>query len=91
MKKTTDIIARRLALTLLAVLTTSLAWAQISGKGTKDEPYLISSAEDWNILTENVNNKISSWASAYYLQTDDITLGTETDHNRGRQCKKRHF
>lgn len=79
MKKTTDIIARRLALTLLAVLTTSLAWAQISGKGTKDEPYLISSAEDWNILTENVNNKISSWASAYYLLTDDITLGTETD------------
>lgn len=30
MKKTTDIIARRLALTFLAVLTTSLAWAQIS-------------------------------------------------------------
>lgn len=78
MKNTADIFARRLALTLLAVLTTSMAWAQFSGgSGTEDDPYLISSAEDWTTLTNNVNNYVG--ADAYYLLTNDLSLGTETE------------
>lgn len=75
MKKTTDIIARGLALTLLAVFTTSMAWAQLSGKGTENEPYLISSAEDWTVFTETINKQQNQ--SDYYLLTNDITLGSE--------------
>ena len=46
-----------LILTLAAMLTMAqTATAAITGSGTADDPYLISSAEDWNTFANNVNN-----------------------------------
>jgi len=51
-----------------------------SGKGTAEDPFLITSAEDWNILASSVNgtNEIfnSSYEGKYFLLTDDITVTT---------------
>ena len=49
-----------LILTLAAMLTMAqTAWAAITGSGTADDPYLISSTEDWNTFATNVNNGTS--------------------------------
>lgn len=74
MKKTTDIVARRLVLTLLAVLTTTIAFAQLSGNGTVNEPYLINNAEDWITFTNMIND--GNGTTSYYKLTNDIILGT---------------
>ncbi|MBQ6082905.1 MAG: T9SS type A sorting domain-containing protein [Bacteroidales bacterium] len=71
---TTNQVARRLMLTLLAVLTTTMSWAQLVGRGTQDDPYLIRSASDWTTFTNNVNG--GAGTRAYYKLTADITLGT---------------
>lgn len=75
MKMKTDIMARRLALTLLAlIMTTTMAWAQFSGKGTPEDPYLINDSTDWAAFTQNINDGIN--ADACYKLTNDIRLGT---------------
>ena len=77
MKTTTDIFARRLALTLLAVLTTTVAWAQLSGAGTEAYPYIISSRSDWDYFETKVNAKDEDYVAAYYELVNDLTLGEE--------------
>jgi hypothetical protein len=77
MKKTTDNVARRFVLTLLAVLTTTIAFAQLDGKGTENEPYLINNAEDWASFTNMING--GTGTTAYYELTNDIILGTTND------------
>lgn len=74
MKKTTDNVARRFVLTLLAVLTTTIAFAQLGGNGTVNEPYLINNAEDWTTFTNMINDGTET--TAYYKLTNDIILGT---------------
>ena len=77
MKTATHCLARRLVMTLLALLITTItSWAQLDGKGTKASPYLINNEGDWMIFTNNVNNGID--AQAYYKLTNDITLGKDT-------------
>lgn len=71
---TTNQVARRLLLTLLAVLTTTMSLAQLVGRGTQDDPYLIRSASDWTTFTNNVNG--GTGTKSYYKLTADITLGT---------------
>lgn len=76
MKTKTDILARRLAMTLLAICVASIAWAQqLNGLGTEKDPYLISSSDDWKIFTDKINNGESS--GDFYKLTKDITLGVE--------------
>ena len=75
MKTITHIIARELAMVLLALFTVSPAWAQFSGAGTEDNPYLINNAYDWATFTESINSGTGN--ADYYLLTSDITLGTE--------------
>ena len=77
MKTATHIFAGRLAMTLLAIFATMPLWAQLSGKGTADSPYLINNAGDWKTFTDNVNNGIGT--SAYYKLTSDIALGTKDE------------
>ena len=45
-----------------------------NGDGTEESPYLIGSAEDWDLFTEKINNGIGQ--GAYYKLTNDITLGS---------------
>lgn len=76
MKTTTDFFAGRLLLTLLAVLTTTFAWAQqLSGEGTKANPYLINSSEDWATFTTKINTGTNDDRHAFYKLTADLTLG----------------
>lgn len=77
MKTTTDIIARGLALILLAVLTTTTAFAQLRGQGTAEEPFLINNADDWKTFTDNINMNIGN--ESYYLLVNDINLGTSEE------------
>lgn len=51
-----------------------MAWAQFSGEGSEENPYLISSAEDWMTFTNNVNS--GTGCEDYYKLTADLTLGT---------------
>lgn len=49
-----------------------MAWAQLQGSGTEDEPYLIQNATDWATFTSNINSGVGS--AAFYQLTSDITL-----------------
>lgn len=76
MKTTTHFSARRLVMTLLALLcTTVTSWAQLNGEGTKASPYLINNEDDWTTFTSNINSGVD--ATAYYKLTRDITLGND--------------
>lgn len=56
-----------LLLASLTFLTTSKTSKAITGAGTKEDPYLISTAEDLSFVTGD--------PTAYYQQTNDIDLG----------------
>ena len=48
------------------------AWAQFSGgTGTEADPYLISSADDWNTLSDNVSNG-THYTGKYFKLTADM-------------------
>lgn len=47
----------------------------ISGTGTKDEPYLITSAEDWNLFAKSVGGGIDYYGK-YVKLTNNITIST---------------
>ena len=50
------------------------AWAQFSGgSGTEADPYLISSADDWNTLSDNVSNDIP-YTGQFFKLTADISV-----------------
>ena len=58
-------------LTLAAMLTMEqTAMAAITGSGTADDPYLISSTEDWNTFANNVNNGTSYSGLTVKLNAD---------------------
>ena len=58
-------------LTLAAMLTMEqTAMAAITGSGTADDPYLISSTEDWNTFANNVNNGTSYSGQTVKLNAD---------------------
>ncbi|WP_143025482.1 hypothetical protein [Prevotella sp. tc2-28] len=60
-----------LILTLTAMLTMAqTAMAAITGSGTADDPYLISSTEDWNTFANNVNNGTSYSGQTVKLNAD---------------------
>ncbi len=55
-----------------AVITYKVAaW---EGKGTKDEPYLLKTAEDLVILQQSVNNAGITFEGVYFQMTGNITL-----------------
>ena len=52
------------------------AWAQFSGgTGTEADPYLISSADDWNTLSDNVSNG-THYTGKYFKLTADMHVTT---------------
>ena len=60
-----------LTLTLALWLTMAqTAMAAITGSGTADDPYLISSTEDWNTFANNVNNGTSYSGQTVKLNAD---------------------
>ena len=60
-----------LILTLAVMLTMAqTTWAAITGSGTADDPYLISSTEDWNTFANNVNNGTSYSGQTVKLNAD---------------------
>ena len=60
-----------LILTLAVMLTMAqTAMAAITGSGTADDPYLISSTEDWNTFANNVNNGTSYSGQTVKLNAD---------------------
>ena len=63
------------AATLLLLLLTQGAGAW-PGSGTSDNPYLISSADDWNLLADNVNAG-TNYAGKYFRQTGDFTVSSK--------------
>ena len=76
----------QLAMTLLLAFVTQSAWAW-SGSGTSNDPYLITSASDWNTLASNVNGG-TTYTGTYFRLTNDISVTTmvgnsETNSFRG--------
>ena len=76
------------SLTLKGDLTLYAQWEKVmavklEGKGTEDEPYLIQSAEDWDALSEYINNGGKKYNGKHYKLTNDISvttvLGTRTN------------
>ena len=47
----------------------------ISGMGTQEDPYLITSAEDWNLFAKSVEGGID-YSKKYVKLTNDITIST---------------
>ena len=77
-----------LILTLAAMLTIAqTAMAAITGSGTADDPYLISSTEDWNTFANNVNNGTSYSGKTVKLNAD---ISVTTMVGRWRSHAERH-
>ena len=75
----------KLSILLLALLTIGQAKAQgLSGSGTTDDPYLISSNADWNAFAQSVTNG-TTYAGQFVKLTADITAtvmaGTHSSEN----------
>lgn len=72
-----------LILTLAAMLTMAqTTMAAITGSGTADDPYLISSTEDWNTFANNVNNGTSYSGQTVKLNADiSVTTMVGTYNN----------
>lgn len=58
----------------LFLLMSVVLYAQLSGVGIKDNPYLITSSSDLIYVASRVNSGDESYSKAYYLQTKDIVL-----------------
>ena len=67
--------AMTLFLALMLAMTAQTAKA-ISGSGTKADPYLISSASDWNTFASNVTNGTELYNGKYLKLTANITVTT---------------
>jgi len=66
--------ARLLLATLLLTMTTVTAWADgLSGDGSSENPYLISSATDWNTFASSVNNG-TTYENLNVKLTTDISV-----------------
>ena len=63
----------RAVMTLLTLLLTTTAWAEaiLQGAGTPDNPYTISSHDDWGIFASSVNGG-NTYEGKYLLVTADI-------------------
>ena len=57
------------------ISTTFQVIHELQGDGTEGSPYLITSAEDWNIFAQRVNNGIH-YHDKYVRLEDDITVST---------------
>jgi hypothetical protein len=73
--KSNSFLPRAAMMLLVMMLSTVTAWATITGTGTKSDPYLISSAEDWNTLAENVKGG-TTYEGKYLQLGTDITVST---------------
>ena len=80
---------KRLLLSFLALLSTTIVWGQatLSGSGTESDPYKITSADDWNVFATEAN-AATYWASGKCVRLDaDITVsamvGTSTNKYSG--------
>ena len=65
---------KQLYIIALLLMVTQGAWA-FSGSGTSSDPYLITSATDWNTLATNVNNG-TTYSGQYICLTNDISIST---------------
>ena len=72
----------RFTLTLFALFLTANLWGQtLSGAGTKESPYLITSTADWNEFATEAN-AAKYWAIGVYVRLDaDITVSTMAGTN----------
>ena len=79
---------KRTTLTLIAVFMSTMMWAQsLSGSGTDDDPYLISSDDDWTTFA-NVDNADTYWKIGKCVRLDaNITVsamvGTSSYYYKG--------
>lgn len=55
---------------LLALFTTVGAWAEITGHGTPNDPYVLNTAGDWATFA-NANNAAAYWGSNVYVKLSD--------------------
>ena len=53
---------------LLSLFTTVGAWATITGSGSKNDPYVLNDAADWEAFASNVNSGMNS--GVYYKLSD---------------------
>ena len=71
MKRRTKYILTRATMTLLlALFTTVGAWAEITGHGTLNDPYVLNTADDWATFA-NKNNADTYWGSNVYVKLSD--------------------
>ena len=70
-------LVRAALMLLIALLTTTTAWAQFSGgSGTQANPYRIATVDDLNQLANNVNSG-TKYSNTYFVMTTDITYSYE--------------
>ena len=71
---------RVLVTLLMMLLTTTAAWADITGSGTAADPYIISSTDDWNTFGSWMSSD-SDKRKAYYALGADISVTTAVCKN----------
>ena len=68
------------AVTLSGDITLYAQWKEFvslfEGEGTEESPYLIKSSDDWNALSNHINNGGTDYAGDCFKLTDDITVTT---------------
>ena len=65
---------RKIFVLFAALLCSASAVAALTGSGTENDPYLISSVEDWNTLS--TNSQSNTYAGVYFRLMNDLSVGT---------------
>ena len=63
------------------VATITITPPDVTGSGTEQDPYVISSAKGLNLMAERVNGGTNGYASAWYELGDDISFDHGTAYN----------
>ncbi len=64
---------RKLLVSLFLLISVNI-YAQLTGIGTEDNPYLIKTSSDLKIFVDRINEGDELYSKAHYLQTTDIVL-----------------
>ena len=77
-------VRRAAMLLLLLLLTATTAWAEITGSGTQQDPYVIHNAGDWNTAGQNMDYYYNDRTHVYVELAADIDFSGTTFRRFGQ-------
>ena len=90
-EKTFRLFSRAALALLMMLLTTTSAWATITGSGTEADPYVINTEDDWNTAATTMQYYYNSSSYVYIKLGADLNFSGKTFNMYGNYDNKIHF